>query len=89
MKTKWKIAILTIFLSIGFLTACNPEKRDALNQDNDVNFRPVRYEPKPNENESNNDYKNREDSRFPHDKSSKDTKEKSTDLDFIKKRGKE
>lgn len=67
MKIKWKITILTIFLSIGFLTGCNAEKRNSLNQDHDVNFRPVRYEPKPNINESNNDYKNLENSRFPHD----------------------
>lgn len=61
MKNKWIITILTIFLSIGLLTACNAEKRESLNQDNDVNFRPVRYERKPNINESNNDYKNQDD----------------------------
>ncbi|MCM3691094.1 hypothetical protein [Neobacillus niacini] len=75
MKTIWKITILT-FLSIGLLAGCNAaEKRDALNQDNNVNFRPVRYDPKPNVNESNNDYKNLEDSRFPHDESPGQTDE--------------
>ncbi|MFB3163451.1 hypothetical protein ABLO26_19040 [Neobacillus sp. 179-J 1A1 HS] len=73
MKNKWKITILSIFLLVGLLTACNAEKRDALNQDDDVNFRPVRYERKTNENESNNDYKNRENSRFPHNKNSNRT----------------
>lgn len=92
MKNKWIINILTIFLSIGFLTACNTEKRDALNQDDDVDFRPVRYEPKPNGNESNNDYKNLENSRFPHDESPEQTDdemEKGNDLEFNKNRGAE
>lgn len=61
MKNKWMITILTIFLSIGLLTACNAEKRESLNQDDDVDFRPIRYERKPNINESNNDYKNQDD----------------------------
>ncbi|MFS0777216.1 hypothetical protein ABC255_14605 [Neobacillus sp. 3P2-tot-E-2] len=75
MKNKWMITILTIFLSIGLLTACNAEKRDALNEDDNVNFRPVRYERKTNENESNNDYKNRENSRFPHNENPHRTKD--------------
>lgn len=75
MKNKWMITILSIFLSIGLLTACNPEKRDALNEDDDVNFRPVRYERKTNENETNNDYKNRENSRFPHNENPNRTKD--------------
>jgi hypothetical protein len=66
MKTIWKITILT-FLSVGFLAGCNAaEKRDALNQENDVNFRPVRYERNTNGtnvNESNNDFKNQENRR--------------------------
>ncbi|MFJ5762011.1 hypothetical protein ACIQAA_23410 [Neobacillus sp. NPDC093182] len=61
MNVKWKITILITLLSVGLLTACNTEKRESLNQENDVNFRPVRYERKPNSNESNNDYKNQDD----------------------------
>jgi hypothetical protein len=64
MRTIWKLIILS-FLSIGFLTGCNTaEKRDSLNQENDVNFRPVRNDGNPNENESNNDYKNQDNRRF-------------------------
>jgi hypothetical protein len=66
MKTIWKITLLTL-LSIGLLSGCNSaEKRDSLNQENDVNFRPVRYERNinnTNENESNNDFKNQENRR--------------------------
>jgi hypothetical protein len=69
MNFKWKIKILITLLSLGLLTACNAEKRESLNQDNDVNFHPVRYERKTNVNESNNDYKNLENSRSPHDRS--------------------
>lgn len=60
MKVKWKISILITFLAVGLLAACNTEKRESLNHENDVNFRPVRYERKPNVNESNNDYKNQD-----------------------------
>lgn len=60
MNVKWKITILITILTLGLLTACNPEKRESLNRENDVNFRPVRYERKPNINESNNDYKNQD-----------------------------
>jgi hypothetical protein len=67
MKPIWKITILTSILSIGLLSGCNnTDKRDALNQENDVNFRPVHYDRKTNVNESNNDYKNRENRRFLH-----------------------
>jgi hypothetical protein len=92
MKNKWMITILTSFLSIGLLTACNAEKRDSLNQDDDVNFRPVRYERKTNENESNNDYKNEEKGRYHHDESPEQTDdemEKGNDLEFNKNRGAE
>lgn len=63
MKVKWKKTILIVLITAGMLTACNPEKRESLNRENDVNFRPVRYERKPNINESNNDYKNQDDRR--------------------------
>lgn len=67
MRTIWKLIILS-FLSIGFLSGCNTaEKRDSLNQENDVNFRPVRNDGNLNENESNNDYKNQDNRRFLHD----------------------
>jgi hypothetical protein len=92
MKTVWKITILTI-LSIGLLSGCNSaEKRDSLNQENDVNFRPVRNERKTNENESNNDYKNQENRRFLHDETPEQTDdemEKGNDLEFNKNRGAE
>jgi hypothetical protein len=92
MKTVWKITILTI-LSIGLLSGCNSaEKRDSLNQENDVNFRPVRNERKTNENESNNDYKNQENRRFLHDETPEQTDdemEKGNDLEFNKSRGAE
>ena len=92
MKTVWKITILTI-LSIGLLSGCNSaEKRDSLNQENDVNFRPVRNERKTNENESNNDYKNQEKRRYLHDESPEQTDdemEKGNDLEFNKNRGAE
>jgi hypothetical protein len=91
MKTVWKITILTI-LSIGLLSGCNSaEKRDSLNQENDVNFRPVRNERKTNVNESNNDYKNQENRRFLHDESPEQTDEmeKGNDLEFNKNRGAE
>jgi hypothetical protein len=92
MKTVWKITILTI-LSIGLLSGCNSaEKRDSLNQENDVNFRPVRNERKTNENESNNDYKNQEKGRYHHDESPEQTDdemEKGNDLEFNKNRGAE
>jgi hypothetical protein len=68
MKLKWKITILTTFLSISLISGCNTaDKRDALNREDDVNFRPVHYNRKTNVNESNNDYKNRENRRFLHD----------------------
>jgi hypothetical protein len=59
MKKAWKISTLLILLSIGLLSACNVEPRDALNEKKDVDFRPVRYDPNldTNINESNNDYK--------------------------------
>ncbi|WP_419887278.1 hypothetical protein ACN6MT_17520 [Neobacillus niacini] len=60
MNKKRKKKILITFLAGGLLTSCNAEKRESLNQENDVNFRPVRYERKPNVNESNNDYKNQD-----------------------------
>lgn len=64
MKTIWKLTILPL-LSIVFLSGCNTaEKRDSLNQENDVNFRPIHYDRKTNVNESNNDYKNQENRRF-------------------------
>jgi hypothetical protein len=92
MKTIWKITLLTI-LSLGFISGCNSaEKRDSLNQENDVNFRPVRYERKTNENESNNDYKNQENRRFLHDETPEQTDdemEKGNDLEFNKNRGAE
>ncbi|TDL75517.1 hypothetical protein QNH48_17295 [Neobacillus sp. YX16] len=92
MKTIWKITLLTI-LSIGLLSGCNSaEKRDSLNQENDVNFRPVRNERKTNVNESNNDYKNQENRRFLHDESPEQTDdemEKGNDLEFNKNRGAE
>jgi hypothetical protein len=92
MKTVWKITILTI-LSIGLLSGCNSaEKRDSLNQENDVNFRPVRNERKTNENESNHDYKNQENRRFLHDETPEQTDdemEKGNDLEFNKNRGAE
>jgi hypothetical protein len=92
MKTVWKITILTI-LSIGLLSGCNSaEKRDSLNQENDVNFRPVRNERKTNVNESNNDYKNQENRRFLHDETPEQTDdemEKGNDLEFNKNRGAE
>jgi hypothetical protein len=93
MKPTWKITILTTFLSISFLSGCNTaEKRESLNQENDVNFRPVRYERKTNENESNNDYKNQEKRRYLHDESPEQTDdemEKGNDLEFNKNRGAE
>ncbi|PAE44345.1 hypothetical protein [Bacillus sp. 7884-1] len=92
MKSIWKITLLTI-LSIGLLSGCNSaEKRDSLNQENDVNFRPVRNESKTNVNESNNDYKNQENRRFLHDESPEQTDdemEKGNDLEFNKHRGAE
>ena len=67
MRIIWKLIIL-FFLSIGLLSGCNTaEKRDSLNQENDVNFRPVRNDGNPNENESNNDFKNQDNRRFLHD----------------------
>lgn len=92
MKSKWKIVILSVFLSIGFLTGCNAEKRDSLNQEKDVNFHPIRYDRKTNINESNNDYKNQENRRFLHDESAEQTDdkmEKGPDLGFNKNRGTE
>ncbi|MEH7013093.1 hypothetical protein V7087_20140 [Neobacillus niacini] len=92
MNTKWKITILTTFLSIGFLTACNADKRESLNQEKDVNFRPINYERKLNRNESNNDYKNQDNRRFLHDESptqTDDEMEKGNDLEFNKNRGAE
>ncbi|MEH6996674.1 hypothetical protein V7075_28895 [Neobacillus drentensis] len=89
MKSKWKIILYT-YLSIGLLTACNADKRDSLNQENDVNFRPVHYERKTNVNESNNDYKNQENRRFLHDETPEQTDdemEKGLDLEFNKNRG--
>jgi hypothetical protein len=92
MKTIWKITLLTI-LSIVLLSGCNSaEKRNSLNQENDVNFRPVRNERKTNVNESNNDYKNQENRRFLHDESPEQTDdemEKGNDLEFNKNRGAE
>ncbi len=60
MNIKWKTTILITLLSLGLLTSCNTEKRESLNRENDVNFRPIRYERKPNINESNNEYKNQD-----------------------------
>lgn len=92
MNTKWKITILTTFLSIGFLTACNADKRESLNPEKDVNFHPINYERKLNRNESNNDYKNQDNRRFLHDESptqTDDEMEKGNDLELNKNRGAE
>ncbi|WP_342431667.1 hypothetical protein [Neobacillus sp. FSL H8-0543] len=61
MKKVWNISIFLTLLSIGLLSACNVETRDALNEKKEVDFRPVRYDPNldTNINESNNDYKSR------------------------------
>ena len=67
MKHKWKITIVSAILSIGLLSACNVDKRDSLNQEDDVNFRPIHYEREMNRNESNNEYKNQDNRRFLHD----------------------
>ena len=67
MQHKWKITIVSAILSIGLLSACNVDKRDSLNQEDDVNFRPIHYERKMNRNESNNEYKNQDNRRFLHD----------------------
>jgi hypothetical protein len=94
MKPIWKITILT-FLSIAFLSGCNTDKRESLNRENDVNFRPVHYDRKTNVNESNNDYKNRENRRFLHDvhdetpEQTNDEMEKGPDLEFNKNKGAE
>ena len=69
MKSKWKVVTLSAVLSIGLLSACNADKRNSLNQENEVNFRPIDYQPKMNRNESNNDYKNQDNRRFLHDES--------------------
>ncbi len=67
MKHNWKITFLSGVLTIGLLSACSAEKRDSLNQETDVNFRPIHYDRKTNVNESNNDYKTHENKRFLHD----------------------
>ena len=46
MKTKWKIATLSAVLSIGLLSGCNADKRNSLNPENEVNFRPIDYRTK-------------------------------------------
>ena len=92
MKHKWKITILSAILSIGLLSACNVDKRDSLNQEDDVNFRPIHYERKMNRNESNNEYKNQDNRRFLHDENpdlTDDEMEKGNDLEFNKNRGAE
>ncbi|MEH7180359.1 hypothetical protein [Neobacillus vireti] len=67
MKNKWKILAISVGLSFGLLAGCNVDKRNSLNQENDVNFRPVRNDLNSNDNESNNDYKNPDTGRFIHD----------------------
>ncbi|MDF2855372.1 MAG: hypothetical protein K0Q87_1223 [Neobacillus sp.] len=59
MKKVYKISFLLTLLSLCFLSACNIEARDALNEKKEVDFEPVRYDPNldTNINESNNDYK--------------------------------
>ncbi|MEH7114275.1 hypothetical protein V7124_18075 [Neobacillus niacini] len=69
MNPKWKVMILSATLSIILLSACNVDKRNSLNQEKDVNFQPINYEPRINRNESNNDYKNQDNRRFLHDES--------------------
>ncbi len=43
MKKKLLIGTLSAVMSLGFLTACNTDKINNLNTPEDVNFRPVRY----------------------------------------------
>ena len=92
MKHKWKITILSAILSICLLSACNVDKRESLNPEKDVDFRPVHYERKMNKNESNNDYKNQDNRRFLHDENldqGDDEMEKGKDPEFNKNRGAE
>ncbi|MCL6572983.1 MAG: hypothetical protein K6T88_15075 [Bacillus sp. (in: Bacteria)] len=62
MKGKWKLSMLSALLTVSFLSGCNADKRNELNEQDKVDFRPIRYDPNPNTNlnESNNDFKNRE-----------------------------
>jgi hypothetical protein len=90
MKYKWKIPIVLAILSIGLLSACNVDKRESLNQEKDVDFRPVHYERKMNKNESNNDYKNQDNRRFLHNENPDLTDDeigKGKNLEINKNRG--
>lgn len=94
MKTKWKISILSALVSMSFLSACNVDNRNELNEQDEVDFRPVRYDPNPdnNLNESNNDYKPQEKKPFRHDQSPNQTDqrmEKGDNLELNKNRGAE
>jgi hypothetical protein len=81
MLGKWKLTILSAWLTLSFLSGCNADKRNELNEQDQVDFRPITYDPNPNTNlnESNNDFKNRENKSF-----SDDETPRQTDLKFKK-----
>lgn len=55
MTYKWQLSILSALLSVSFLSACNLGNNE-MNEPNDVDFRPVRYDRDNNINDDNNDF---------------------------------
>jgi hypothetical protein len=91
MKVNWKISVVSALLSISFLAGCNTNKNDVNNQ-NEINYHPVRYENDKNLHDDINHNKTRGNKPFKHDESPKQTDqqlEKGGDLEFNKNRGAE
>ena len=86
MKAKWKISFLSALLSVSFLTACNMGNNE-FNEQDEVDYSPVRYDQNTNLNDNDNKRTNRP---FNHDENPNQTDqelEKGNDLEFNKNRG--
>jgi hypothetical protein len=86
MKDKWKMTILPALLLVSFLSACNAGNNNDFNDQEEVDYRPVRYDNDTNPN-NNNDDDNRS---FNHDENPDQTDkqmEKGDNLEFNKTRG--
>ncbi|MGM0876670.1 MAG: hypothetical protein ACQEWV_18395 [Bacillota bacterium] len=55
MTYKWQLSILSALLSVSFLSACNLGNNE-INEPEEVDYRPVRYDRENNLNNDNNDF---------------------------------
>lgn len=90
MNNKWKISLLSTLISLSFLSACNVDNNE-INEQDEVDYRPVRNDRDTDLNENIND-ENRTNKPFPHDETPEQTdekREKGDDLEFDRNRGAE